>query len=515
MVDIRQTLDPQTTDEFSRSLCLAGTRIPVQDRMIKWAFSDTEDNILWLRGVAGSGKSTLALTAGRYFRGVGHLGACLVFERAKSEPSAVLRTLLFQLTVFDSTIAKHIRDDIEAIKKVMGTSANEQRDALLGPLLAAAELVPGPIVIVLDALDECGTPEGRRDLLQVLVHVLSELPPKFRFLVTSRPERDIQAMFRRLSAKLKVIELDHTSNDSREDVRLLVCTEMDRIREDIEFQGIEPPPGWSWDRAVDFLCEAAGGLFIWASTAMKLIANSTNPLDSLEEFILNRSGSPTSTFTLDELYATVLRGSGIVWSKGRFSKILGLILVSKVPLAADEIDRLLDFPAHKTCKAELSCLQSVLSTPMQGPVTLSHTSFSDYLLAPERNNDPWCINISVVHQFLAHRCFVLMGALRFNMCDFPSSFLLNSEVPGLDECVKREIALPLEYACRFWSDHLAHAPLSEDLVANLSHFAHNQLLFWFEALSLLKAFSLAGLALLYASQWAAVRVDPPTAHAAC
>jgi hypothetical protein len=48
------------------------------------------------------------------------------------------------------------------------SSLARQFSILLGPLSTLKDLhTEGPIVIVLDALDECGTPQSRRPLLKV------------------------------------------------------------------------------------------------------------------------------------------------------------------------------------------------------------------------------------------------------------------------------------------------------------------------------------------------------------
>jgi hypothetical protein len=51
----------------------------------------------------------------------------------------------------------------------------------------------GPVIIILDALDECGDPVSRKSLLSLLAQELTKLPPFFRFLITNRREADIDA----------------------------------------------------------------------------------------------------------------------------------------------------------------------------------------------------------------------------------------------------------------------------------------------------------------------------------
>ena len=85
--------------------------------------------------------------------------------------------------------------------------------------------------------------------------------------------------------------------------------------------------------------------------------------------------------------------------------------------------------------------------------------------------------------------------------------MLNNEIKDLEARIKRNIPPCLDYACRFWSDHLCESAFSpnSELLSELSDFVYTRLLFWLEALSLLGKFSLASTALLKASWWIPVR----------
>ena len=96
------------------------------------------------------------------------------------------------------------------------------------------------------------------------------------------------------------------------------------------------------------------------------------------------------------------------------------------------------------------------------------------------------------HALLAHSCFRIMkSALRFNICDLPSSFLLDSEVPNLQ--VEDKICDSLKYACQYWAEHMVQAmwpmPNHNDHKALQEHivdFLNTHVLFWIEAMNLLQ-----------------------------
>ncbi|OCB85826.1 WD40 repeat-like protein [Sanghuangporus baumii] len=500
---LRQQLDPSLSDCFDRPECLPGTRMEVRRKIIDWVFSKSKQNIFWLHGVAGSGKSTISTTIANHFRDMCRLGALICFERGKTEPTSVIRTLAYQLAVFDPAIRKGILSELDSNNDSAASGPPKQQfeKLILEPLLAAAGSTFGPIVVVLDALDECGTPEKRRTLLELLQRVAKELPGNFRFLITSRQEPDIDKMFSSNPENIIMMDLDYSSPDSCKDVLLYLRTEIF----DIMKKTVDIPEDWPWDENMSLLAKAAGGLFIWASTAVKIVRNSDNPFNDLD--CLVSDSRSLSNFGLNELYATVLRSSGIRWqnktSKQRFAKVMALLLLSKAPLSSDTIDGILGFPHQETSLILLSRLRSLITYTPGGPVRLFHVSFSDYLMSSGPSGEPWFIDISEAKRLIVDRCFIVMeNLLRFNISDLRTSFVYNDVNPAFDDHVKTCVPPHLEYACLYWAQHLQDVPYAPDLLVKLSDFAYHRLLFWFEVLSLVKAFGrIASHVLSNAAKW--------------
>jgi hypothetical protein len=100
-----------------RPHCLAGTRTEVLGSVIEWAsHPSTEHRVFWLHGVAGSGKSTISTTIAQYFRELGRLGSFVFFNRdvaEQSDPQNVVRTLAYQIGMFDTRIGASIVDAME------------------------------------------------------------------------------------------------------------------------------------------------------------------------------------------------------------------------------------------------------------------------------------------------------------------------------------------------------------------------------------------------------------------
>lgn len=224
-------------------------------------------------------------------------------------------------------------------------------------ILISADDVEGPLLIILDGLDECGSSTDRGMFMRWLVHDFSELPPKFRFLITSRPEDDIM---RSLSSRQHIheVKLDHNSDDSRRDVHVYLSHALRNVIMEQE------PEGWDWETILKILGEAADGLFIWASTLVKFISAQAYQFALLKELVSN-----PNTHTPDGLYATVFSGS-INWEEkipsgtsmaSHFSRIFGLILFGKEQLSNMDVDRILCLSPDQTSDTILSKLQTVVA----------------------------------------------------------------------------------------------------------------------------------------------------------
>lgn len=221
-------MNPSSMANYRHVECLAGTRVEILHEVHEWLLAPNDgQNILWLNGMAGSGKSTIAKTIARNFRAIRRCGAFLFFERGKSGPEAVVRTLAHQLAEFDVGIRARVCEQLENNPSESLGLVDDFDGFLAGPLSSAE--IDGPIVVILDALDECGDSKSRSALLSLLSRQFRNLPPNFRFLITSRPELDIERAFNQ-QANVRSWNLDTTTSASTEDVKLFFEHELVEVR---------------------------------------------------------------------------------------------------------------------------------------------------------------------------------------------------------------------------------------------------------------------------------------------
>jgi hypothetical protein len=507
-MEILRLLDPVKMDASSRPQCLLGTRRNVLSFVTSWLATPSEgQNVLWLHGVAGSGKSTISTTVAECFRDLGRLGAFIFFDRNNpihSDPNNVIRTLAHRLASFDS----HIRSAVCAAIDNDGSIAEapiERQFAklLLEPLISAT--MPGPVVIVIDAFDECGDSTSRKRLLSLLVDGLSKFPGTFRFFITSREVPDIKTA---LGSQPNVLnhELAITTDSNMKDISLFLQDEMATIRK--HHSTFDFGPDWPGEPAVRDLVKRSGGLFIWASLAASFIREGHSPIERLK-LLLPAGCHGKADVALDSLYATTLHAVG-KWDSEAFSSdfraIMGAVLVGRIPLPDTLIDQLLGLGGHNLSQFILQRLRSLLIWHPGQPVRILHASLSEYLTDRDRSGkEPWFIDLTNASTTVALSCLRIMttgtSRLRFNICNLETSYLPNSQVPGLSRHIETNIKFHLIYACQHWAEHLRTGSFNGELMGSLEDFVHNYLLHWLEVLSLISCVHVASPALLKAAEW--------------
>jgi hypothetical protein len=277
-------LQPVAMDSSGHTECLPNTRLDVLERITNWITNPhDEGNVLWLHGLAGSGKSTIATSLANLFRDLNRLGAFIFFSRdikKRSDPASVIRTLAYQLGTFDPRLGTATAASIEATPSITQAPIAFQFSKLISGPLASLEVLrgEGPIVLILDALDECGNARARRELVSVLAEETGKLPTYVRTIITSRAELDICNAFE-CKGNICGIGLETTSRLTDNDIMSYFRHHLARIRTDNKV--LHLPLEWPGDK-LRALCIRACGLFVWASTAVVFIEDGHDPEERID-----------------------------------------------------------------------------------------------------------------------------------------------------------------------------------------------------------------------------------------
>ncbi|KAJ8690726.1 hypothetical protein PTI98_012131 [Pleurotus ostreatus] len=476
---LKDTLNPVVMDWSDRPTCHPRTRLEVHRMITKWIIeppTESQSKVLWITGLAGAGKSTLATTVANMYAEIGRLGAFVFFDRdvtERSNPLLFVRTLAYELSKFDGRISAAVEGAITLNPRIAQMQLDSQfRDLVRLPLQSAASNTPGgksladegPVVIVIDSLDECGNESTRKQLLNVLAKETSQLPPVFRVIITSRSEPDIYRAFQN-EPHIKHYELEVSPDD--QDVRMYMES---RIREIAEANSLDET--WPGDDMLRSFVSGAGGLFIWASTACKYI-DSYDPDSALED-LLQGDGFHAG---LDVLYKRALQGA---WDweasnfKDHFQAVVGFVLVAKNPLRSSTIEQLFEVPVQQV----LGRLSSVIRHNDSDPVRILHTSFSEFISTSDRCGDSmWLINIPHHEYQAAAKCIRQIE----KSFEAPRHFAL-----GL--AYERDYDEAVTYACEHWIHHvLAVVDDVErmEIAAAVYGFMKVHTMHWLEAMSIL------------------------------
>jgi len=250
-------------ERYPLPLCLPGTRHHTLDTISRW-FEAGAYKVCWLHGAPGTGKSAVAQTFAEAHAKRGRLAASFFCSRYDSDRNTMNRlfpTLAAQIAMCSSDNQKKM----EQIFRVNPLILDRINGAghLIGRLLSGS-LEGTPSVVVIDGLDQYqGSVEQRRTLMNI--HRLFVEYPRLplRFLIVSRPESRIKAIFDGPSVITKIstsISLDEVHGSSQ-DVFKFLQSEFSRIRDSAEHKEalrVVPKPWPSTDILQQLAIESEG-----------------------------------------------------------------------------------------------------------------------------------------------------------------------------------------------------------------------------------------------------------------
>ena len=496
-----QLLKPTKMDASSRQLCLDDTRVDVQNQLADLLTRPSDSphcRLIWLTGIAGSGKSALLNSVAERFRKLKQRGALIFFEQSNAATAGdVVHTLAYQLALFSPPFAEKLHDQIEKDGDTFSCPLPAQFQTLLEEPSKAVDALADhpPVIICIDGLDEFGSEESRKQLLNLISGHISKLPALFRILMASREEKDIGSSF---------------SNINVQQVRLLIDDEATARDIKTYFQRrLVPVAGVpDWPGVIQQLTDRAGELFIWASTAV-LFIECGRPKRQLQTLL--ESAAPGESLTkLQKLYQLINHQfeNFSPQDLDDVCRVLGAIVVARERLTDDVLMRLVSLDAE-TMHEFLSRLRPFLEWSTGKPIGV-HASFLDFLQDPTEEHW-WFVDRATHHRRLATACFrIIRDDLRFNICRLESSYHKNKNIEGINERIDQHIAADLMYSCRYWADHLALGVTARsdggDLADNVRFFLRERFLFWLEVLSLTNRIHIVPNVLSTALGWCKVRI---------
>jgi hypothetical protein len=269
------------------------------------------------------------------------------------------------------------------------------------------------------------------------------------------------------------------------------------------------PPKWPGPAKVSFLVRKAAGLFVWAKSAMDFILH--NGGDPEERLNIISADSGEGIDVVDSLYHQVisvaLQGLRKPEKTG-LKLVLGSIIIAKNPLRIKDLTELLGVK-DALLNSIIGQLSPILSISNASYLHICHQSVADFLLDSGRSQDLW-VDPQLYSLHFAGSCLKLMNTkLKFNFFDLKTSYILNKDIPELNDHIKSVKSTALDHASYFWASYLqkdCDKILQLEVQAAVEKFLMVHLLHWLEIMSLMGTVNHAAQLLLSAANWSKVSI---------
>ncbi|KAG8971432.1 hypothetical protein FRC05_011111 [Tulasnella sp. 425] len=493
-----------SASRFGANPCFQGTRSGILEEISAWIDDPSTRPIFWLSGMAGIGKSTIAHTIAEQEEKKHRLAASFFFSRGEADrrnPHLVYPTIAFQLTRFDSSLREPIAQALEQDADIGLAMMQKQFENLIAGPLAKLKVSAKTILFVLDALDECSSADGAREILTrwalELPRISTQVGVALKVLITSRPELHIYNEFNGPSLRLisqSCVLHDIEKSIVQTDIGLFLTQHLAGLATRYD---VRRP--WPTVAEVNALVSRSDNLFIFASTTVNFIGgvkSGRSLQHRLDRLLKPDPNDTTSAFAqLDALYQQVLEDAEndleetIPNSKETFRRVLETIVLLLDPLPSTSLAALLSLQ-HDDVLTTVQDLRSILVTPAPSessePIRFFHPSFYDFITTPGRQSGRFLITSSEGHARLAKLCLETMQSLlQKDPCSLGSPWVLHSDVADLQVRLDGAAPTHLRYSCRFFGSHISLSPRGDEALGHLLDvFCESKLLMWLEMMSL-------------------------------
>ncbi|KAL7909284.1 hypothetical protein GGI35DRAFT_376166 [Trichoderma velutinum] len=480
------------------SLCLPHTRERMLRDIRTWIDGNNEKGIYWLNGMAGTGKTTISLTIAHEYHQKKRLGASFFFSRGGGDLASAKK--------FAATVAVQLAEQSRELRRLILNATmrhprighlnlyNQWEKLVLEPLcLLETSSVQRPLLVIVDALDECDDEKDIGMLIECFASTIANVKKiPIRIFITSRPELPIHLKLNRVSINLHQHFTLHSIEQAIVDGDL-------RIYYQHHLSQLSQLYMWNQhivlDDVIRSLVEKTHGLFIYAATACRYIKEGKR--DSERRLLdLSAPGSSASIAEkeLDDIYTTVLESSFSTELSSKeatelqheFQKIVGSVIVLFDTLTLTDLVDVINGQKGRV-ESMFNNLRSVLdiSEDDRRQITILHPSFRDFLLNPRRcSHKTFRISAKQLHYDIFERCLAIMhGSLPKDICKLrnPAAKARDITKDQVDKC----ISFPIQYACRYWIQHLQRSGRDWMDHRGMKDFFWTDFLGWLEVLSLL------------------------------
>ncbi len=236
----------------------------------RWLQDDSAPRTCLLTGAPGVGKSAYAAHFTHYNGSVAAALFCSSDMNTFNDPRTIIQTVAYlmacRLPAYRQSLMLHLPEDRAAVERLSEKELFEQ--LISKPLSLSIDGSHERMVILLDGLDECGSPENNV-LAKTLYEFSGSLPDWLRILLVAR---DIPAISVYTKGAYR-IEIGSESKDNLQDIQ-------DYYRFELESRFGDDP---HWDDALERMTARSQGIFLYAQMLTDLL-RSRGTLGAVEEY---------------------------------------------------------------------------------------------------------------------------------------------------------------------------------------------------------------------------------------
>jgi hypothetical protein len=223
---------------------------------------------------------------------------------------------------------------------------------------------PDTLVVVIDALDECGNTQSRADILKVLIDAAA-LASWLKIIITSRPEVDI---IRSLGTAAKY-DLG-TDQEATADLRTFAQRQLNLVASTWNL-----PTPWPAESLFNRVILRANGLFIFIKTLVLALEKCEDPEECLKEAL--QGSASAGSESLYSLYSSIVKAHSKI---AGFWRMIAVITTAQYrPLRKEPIAELAGVKPNFVEKL-VDDLSSLLyrDEGANGAIRVRHLSISEF-----------------------------------------------------------------------------------------------------------------------------------------
>lgn len=373
---LNQKLNPLDNESYILSIKRFYGRKWLFDSFEKWLNFQSDSRVFCIIGQAGSGKTAFVSKLCETHRSVAAIHFCRYNNDERANPKRAITSLAYHL----STQLPDYKEQLLLLNDLNGLQEkNVHRlfEYLFIEPLQKIKQRSEKVVLIIDALDEA-TKNMRNDLIDLIVSDFQKLPDWLNFVVTTRPEMDIERKLKHL----KPFVIDNSSSSNLDDIRGFLSVNLKPF-----LVGVKDPEG-----LIETIVKKSQGVFLYASEIVKSVESgvlrvedAVNFPDGLSNIYLNYF---ERMFTLNTQYDY----------KNDIRPLMEVIAVSLEPLHEDIVKDILAIDDYDF--DDIKEYIHVLFPSDRGYIEPLHKSLNDWIVDRSLSGQ-FSVSVKRAHKRLA------------------------------------------------------------------------------------------------------------------